>query len=147
MNSRSTVWGLIFCLALLAGAATATAAEPALWLRYPTISPDGKTIVFSYRGDLWQVPSNGGRATQLTVHSAYEFMPVWSPDGSKVAFASNRYGNFDVFVMASDGGAATRLTFNSAGDVPTSFTPDGKAVLFSSSRLDAKTCVQYPTGA
>jgi len=129
---------------LLAAAGGAAASETALWLRYPAISPDGETIVFSYRGDLWRVPSAGGQAIQLTVHEAHEHMPVWSPDGSKIAFASDRYGNFDIFVMAFSGGAATRLTFHSASDYPTSFTPDGQAVLFASGRLDAKDMVGYP---
>jgi Tol biopolymer transport system component/C-terminal processing protease CtpA/Prc len=147
MNSKTTVCGAFVCLAILICASTAIAQKPALWLRYPSISPDGETIAFSYRGDLWRVPVSGGLATQLTVHAAHDFIPVWSPDGSKIAFASNRYGNHDIFVMAADGGKATRLTFHSAGDYPTSFTPDGKSVLFSSSRLDAQTCVQYPTRA
>lgn len=128
-------------------AAAALAAPEALWLRYPVISPDGSTIVFSFRGDLWKVSARGGAAVPLTVHPAHEYAPVWSPDGSHIAFASDRYGNFDVFVMPADGGEATRLTFHSADDTPTSFTPDGTAVLFSSARLDAATHVGFPTGA
>ncbi len=80
----------------------------------------------------------------MTVHAAYEFMPAWSPDGSKIAFASDRYGTSDVFVMPADGGIATRLTYHSASDFPSSFTPDGKNVLFFSGRLDARTMVGYP---
>jgi tricorn protease len=72
---------------------------------------------------------------------------VWSPDGSKIAFTSDRYGNFDVYSMPASGGTATRLTFHSANDFPTSFAPDGESVLFSSARLDSKDCVQFPTGA
>ena len=55
---------------------------------------------------------------------------MWSPDGSKIAFASDRYGNFDIFVMPADGGTATRLTYHSAGDTPTSFTPDGEYLIY-----------------
>jgi Tol biopolymer transport system component/C-terminal processing protease CtpA/Prc len=128
----------------MTGVVTAGAAETALWLRYPAISPDGQTIAFSYRGDLWKVPARGGQATQLTVHAAYDFMPTWSSDGSKIAFASDRYGRSDVFVMPADGGTATRLTYHSASDFPTSFTPDGEHVLFFSGRLDARTMVGYP---
>ncbi len=118
--------------------------DPDLWLRYPAISPDGGTVAFSYRGDLWRVPTGGGQAIQLTVHEAHDFMPVWSPDGSKLAFASDRHGNYDIFVMPARGGSATRLTFHSADDYPASFTPDGDNVLFSSGRLDAQSMVGYP---
>jgi len=132
---------------LMAAFLTAEAAEQALWLRQPAISPDGKTVVFSYRGDLWTVPVAGGTAAPLTVHAAYDTSPVWSRDGRTIAFASDRYGNFDVFVMPAAGGDATRLTLHSVDENPTSFTPDGKAVLFSAARLDRVTNVQFPTGA
>jgi tricorn protease len=122
----------------------ASADESSLWLRYPAIANDAQTIAFSYRGDLWQVSSSGGAATHLTTNEAYDFMPIWSPDGKWMAFASNRYGNYDVFLMPSSGGAATRLTWHSANDFPASFTPDGKNVLFSSGRLDSRTMVGYP---
>ena len=135
----------VFVLVILAGVASAV--DPALWLRQPAISPDGETLVFSYHGDIYRVSSSGGQATPLTVHPAYDTMPVWSSDSTKIAFASNRYGNNDVFVMDAGGGPAARLTVHSAGDMPTSFTPDGTKVLFSSTRLDAASCVQFPTRA
>jgi len=132
------------CLAL---AASALAAQPALWLRYPAISPDGAAVVFSYHGNLWKVASTGGTAEPLTVSDAHNTMPVWSPDGTKIAFASDRYGNFDVFVMSSGGGVAKRLTFHSADETPTSFTPDGESILFSAAVLDSASNVLFPTGA
>src|SRR5665647_614736 len=94
------------------------------WLRYPAISPDAQTIVFAYKGDLYRVPSGGGVAAPLTIHEAHDYMPVWSHDGKSIAFASDRYGNFDVFMMPSAGGAPSRLTFNSASELPFSFSPD-----------------------
>ena len=143
---RQMVCRVLGSLAVCA-AMTVTGAGEAQWLRYPAISPDGETVVFSHRGDLWRVPSAGGTATPLTLHAAHDTAPVWSRDGSWIAFASDRYGNFDVWVVSAKGGEATRLTFHSADDRPTSFSPDGKEILFSSSRLDAASCVQFPTGA
>jgi tricorn protease len=121
------------------------AAQDALWIRYPAISPDGQTIVFGYRGALWRVPSAGGTATPLTLGQAHDFMPVWSRDGSRIAFASDRYGNFDVFVMPAQGGPATRLTHHSANDFPSDFTPDGRHVVFASSRVKSAASSQFPT--
>lgn len=105
-----------------------------LWLRYPAISPDGKTIAFGYKGDLYLVPSAGGTAVPLTINDAQDMMPVWSHDGKYIAFASDRYGNFDVFVMPAAGGTPVRLTTNSAADYPYDFSPDDRTVLFASAR-------------
>ncbi|MCO6477952.1 MAG: PD40 domain-containing protein [Phaeodactylibacter sp.] len=125
---------------------TLFAQENPLWMRYPAISPDGTAIVFSYKGDLYRVPAEGGLAYPLTLHEAYDHSPVWSHDGKSIAFASDRYGNFDVFVMPAEGGTARRLTYHSASDYPSDFTADDKAVLFSSSRLDIASNVQFPSG-
>lgn len=115
-----------------------------MWLRYPAISPDGKTIVFGYKGDLYKVASTGGEAVPLTIHEAYDYMPVWSRDGKWLAFASDRYGNFDVYVMPAQGGEAKRLTYNSAPDYPYDFTADNKSVLFGTNRNDVYTSVRFP---
>lgn len=122
----------------------AQAQETPLWLRYPAISPDGQTIIFSYKGDLYRVASAGGLAIPITLHEAHDFMPVWSKDGKSIAFASDRYGNFDVFVMPAIGGEAKRLTFHSANDFPTDFSPDGKKIIFQSSRMQNAENMQFP---
>ncbi|MCA1762861.1 MAG: DPP IV N-terminal domain-containing protein [Flavobacteriales bacterium] len=132
--------GLLFAL-------FAEANEPAKWLRYPAISPDGETIAFTYKGNIYTVPSAGGNATQLTTREAHDYMPVWSKDGNRIAFASDRYGNFDVFVMPVRGGAATRLSYHSADEHPYTFSADGANVIFGAARLDAADHRQYPTTA
>lgn len=125
MNTRA-----LLSLVLLAGIASAARAEPVRRTRYPALSPDGKTLAFSYQGDLWAVPSDGGRATRLTTHAARDVQPVFSPDGKSLLFASNRFGNYDLFLMPAEGGLARRLTFHSADEFPSSFTPDGQQVLY-----------------
>ncbi|MFO7735115.1 MAG: hypothetical protein R6W70_02745, partial [bacterium] len=117
--------------------------EVPLWLRYPVISPDGKEIVFNYKGKIWRVSSSGGTAVPLTSGKHYDFNPVWSPDGSKIAFASDRTGNFDVFVISSKGGAVKRLTWHSADDSPEAFL-DNETVLFSSARKDPSESTMFP---
>ena len=117
-----------------------------LWLRYPAISPDGSTVVFSYQGDLYAVPAEGGMASQLTIYEGYDTMPVWSHDGRKIAFASDRYGNRDVYVMPAQGGTAKRLTYHSSNDFPSDFSPDNQHVLFTSTRRDDVANIQFPSG-
>lgn len=85
-------------------AGTIAAQEAPLWMRYCALSPDGTTIAFTYKGDIYTVPSTGGRATQITTNPAFDTTPVWSPDGKQIAFASDRMGSLDVFVVAKEGG-------------------------------------------
>lgn len=116
------------------------------WVRYPAISPDGQTIAFTYKGDIYSVPTAGGQATRLTFHKAHDYNPVWSHDGKHIAFASDRFGHFDVFIMDSRGGQANRLTFHSSHEQPYAFTADNSKVIFSGQRMDLATHRQYPTG-
>ncbi len=115
-----------------------------LWLRYPAISPDGRTIAFSYRGHIFTVPVAGGLAVPLTAGPAHDSSPVWSPDGKLIAFASNRYGHYDVFVTSSQGGTARRLTTYSTDAVPTNFTPDGQYILFNAYRMGSAQSSLFP---
>ncbi len=122
-------------------------AQVPTWLRYPAISPDGRTIVFAYKGDLFRIPASGGEAVPLTLHEAHDTSPVWSPDSQWIAFASDRFGNFDVFVMPAAGGQARRLTFHSASEMPFAFSPDGRDVFFGAARLDTASNRLFPTGS
>ena len=126
---------------------TSQAQDNPNWLRHQSISPDGSTIAFTYKGDLYTVSANGGDATQLTFHDAHDYKAIWSPDSKTIAFASDRYGNFDIFTMPADGGQATRLTYHSAGETPFTFSADGKSVIFGAVRQDAAQHRQYPSGS
>ncbi|MEO7446503.1 MAG: S41 family peptidase, partial [Ferruginibacter sp.] len=108
-------------------------AQDKLLLRQPAINNDGSLVAFSFQGDIWTVPSTGGRATRLTIHEAYESNPVFSPDGRQIAFSGDRYGNNDIFVMPVTGGLPKRLTWHSAADNIASWTQPG-AILFSTNR-------------
>ena len=112
----------ILACALAALSASATMAETPLWMRDVAISPDGATVAFTYRGDIYTVPVAGGKANRLTSNPAYDATPVWSPDGTKIAFSSDREGGRDIFVMSSAGGPATRITNHSAVEIPMAFS-------------------------
>ena len=116
-----------------------------LWLRDVQVSPDGSQVLFCYKGDIYKVSANGGTAVQLTTQDSYECSPVWSADGEKIAFSSDRHGNLDVFVMSAEGGSATRLTYNSTAEVPQAFTPDGQWVMFGADIQDPAASVMFPS--
>ena len=106
-------------------------------MRHPAVHPDGQTIAFSYQGDVWTVPADGGQATRLTIHEAYDAQPRWRPDGRKIAFASDRYGNDDIYVMDADGSTPERLTYHSTDDALGGWTPDS-TLLFTTRRTYAQ---------
>ena len=113
-------------------AATAFAAEPQGYYRYPTVY--GDQMVFTAEGDLWSAPLAGGMAHRLTTVSGEERLAAFSPDGKWIAFCGNYDGNLDVYVIPSEGGEPKRLTYHPAPDLVTGWTPDGK-VAFRSYRL------------
>lgn len=110
----------------------ARAAEPVLLARQPTVSRT--QVVFSYAGDLWSVSRDGGDAVRLTAGPGVEAHPVFSPDGTLVAFSGEYDGNVDVYIVPATGGVPRRLTFHPSTDVVVGWTPDGKEVVFASNR-------------
>jgi tricorn protease len=103
-----------------------------LLMQTPTLSRTH--IAFAYAGDLWLVPREGGEARLLTSGSGTKSDPVFSPDGSMIAFTGDYDGNVDVYVMPSTGGVPKRLTYHPSIDEVVGWAPDGKSVLFRSSR-------------
>jgi tricorn protease len=122
---------VVLLLAVLASGMQAADTETRL-MRYPDISKS--QIVFTYGGDLWTVPREGGAAERLTSHPGLEINPKFSPDGKWIAFTGQYDGNTDVFVIPADGGEPKRLTYYPGADNVLGWHPDGKRVLFRSSR-------------
>src|ERR1700745_860750 len=127
--------GVVFALQQSSTAQSLGPDNAPLWMRYPAISPDGKTIAFSFEGHLFVVPSSGGLAQPLTAGTAVDTSPVWSPDGKSIAFASDRSGHFAVFLISAEGGPARRLTTHSSDGTPVCFNQDGQFVVFNAQRM------------
>ncbi|MCX6358634.1 MAG: cation diffusion facilitator family transporter [Armatimonadetes bacterium] len=152
LNKGRGGWAMVramrLLLAVCAVASLATAQEPPVpsairFARHPALSPDGRTLAFGYKGDIWTVPVTGGAAQRVTVHSAHDQLPAWSPDGKWLAFSSKREGNYDVYVIPAAGGTAKRLTYHSADDAVSGWSPDGAEILFASSREATRTTAIY----
>lgn len=129
---------LLFGVGLIAGLVVSTAFAGNVTLpRFPALSPDGQRLVFSWRGDLWAAPAQGGQAVRLTSHPAEEQRAAFSPDGRRIAFESTRLGGRNLFVMNADGTDVTPLThtdrFLTLGDFA---TLDGQDVVTFDARLE-----------
>ena len=95
--------------------------------RYPSIAPDGSEVVFSWRGDLWIVPIEGGTARRLTVHPGIDSRSAWRPDGELLAFESDRDGYRNIWAIRPDGSGVKQLVQTDRYAVLTDFGagPDG----------------------
>ena len=102
----------------------------------PTLTPDGKTVIFSYEGDLWKTDLNNSVAVRLTAMQGEETSPRVSPDGKWLAFSSNQFGNNDVYVMPLAGGEIKQLTWHEANDQVDSWSWDSKSIYFTSNRYN-----------
>lgn len=123
-------------IVLLGWIASAYAQAQGPYMTEPSFSPDRKEIAFVSGGDIWTVSSDGGVAQLLISHPATESRPMYSPDGTKLAFVSNRTGAGDIYVLDLRSGGMTRITFDDFNDVLDGWSRDGKWLYFSSSSRD-----------
>ncbi len=118
------------------GKAMGTAGEPdATTLRYPELSPDGRRVAMdrTVQGnqDIWLQDLIRGGRTRLTFDTALDINPVWSPDGMRIALASNRTGVFDLYLKPSNGsGAEARLVNSPNTKQPQDWSADGRWLVY-----------------
>ncbi|MGA5821546.1 amidohydrolase family protein [Kitasatospora sp. NPDC094028] len=98
------------------------------------VSPDGARLVVEVQGVLWALGRGGGRARALTDPGLEPTRPVWSPDGSTLAFCAYRGGGFHLWAMAADGSGLRQLTEGPWDERGVSWSPDGRLLAFSSER-------------
>lgn len=135
----------ITVLFLLSISIAAAAQQPAPAL-FGRLTVNQTHIVFSYAGDLWSVERAGGEARRLTTHPGEESYPVFSPDGSELAFSRQIGGNWDLYVMPASGGEARQITDHPRNDYAYSWTPDGKSILFMSNETGVPRLYTISTG-
>jgi eukaryotic-like serine/threonine-protein kinase len=102
----------------------------------PRLSPDGKLVAFmrldlqSQAGDIWLLELSRGISSRLTSDPAYDWRPVWSPDGSRMVFASNRRGPMNLYQRLVAGGRDELLLASNNPLIPTDWSSDGRFVIY-----------------
>jgi tricorn protease len=130
--SKTRLAASLFVLCMLWGVRCAAQSAKPLLLQSPTVSRT--QIAFAYGGEIWIVDRNGGDARRLVTGTGLASSPLFSPDGTMVAYTGDYDGNQDVYVVPAAGGEPRRLTYHPGSDVAVGWTPDGKSVLFRSTR-------------
>lgn len=125
---------IVFTLLSAFAISQVSAQEKVYFTSTPSLSPDAKTVYFSYDGDIWSTDINGGNAARITALEGEEINPRVSPDGKWLAFSSNQYGNYDIYVMPINGGQIKQLTFHQAKDEVESWSWDSKSIYFTSNQ-------------
>lgn len=125
---------IVFTLLSAFAISQVSAQEKVYFTSTPSLSPDVKTVYFSYDGDIWSTDINGGNAARITALEGEEINPRVSPDGKWLAFSSNQYGNYDIYIMPINGGQIKQLTFHQAKDEVESWSWDSKSIYFTSNQ-------------
>lgn len=128
-----------FCLALVvftSAAAVIGQTNSRPYFTDPAVSPDRSEIAFISGGDIWAVATGGGEARLLLSHPANESRPLYSPDGKRLAFASNRTGGGDIYILTFASGDVARLTFDDGAEQLDGWSRDGRWIYFSSTSHD-----------
>lgn len=136
MSFRKFAFVFAFVIAFLSPVLLVKAQNSESYLTEPAISPDRKEIAFVSGGDIWSVPAAGGAAQLLVSHPATESRPVYSPDGRKLAFVSNRTGAGDIYILDFATNDLQRLTFDSAPEQLDAWSKNGEWIYFSSNAND-----------
>ena len=103
------------------------------YLQQPSLSPDGSKIAFCYAGDVWIVAADGGEASRITSHASNDSHPIFSPDGTQLAFASERSGGGNIYTISLQSNQPPkRLTYHDESVPPACWSPDGQWIYFTS---------------
>jgi tricorn protease len=133
----------ITVLALYSSAGLRADGGRKLLLQTPTLSE--KKIAFAFAGEIWVVDRSGGDARPVAGSSGECSGPIFSPDGSKIAYTCRIDDNTDVYVVDTDGGVPVRLTYHPSYDAALGWSPDGTRVLFASDRATPRDLLQLFT--
>jgi Tol biopolymer transport system component/C-terminal processing protease CtpA/Prc len=123
-------------LALLLAFSTAAFCAGIPYFSEPTLCPTRPEIAFVSGGDIWVAPAKGGEAHLLVSHPAEESRPLYSPDGTKLAFVSTRTGGGDIYLLTLASDELKRLTFDDRLDQLDAWSRDGRWVYFSNGTND-----------
>ena len=124
--------------ALFATAMMLSAEDSPLWLRKNDISPDGSKIAFTYKGNIYVVSADGGKACQITTNPSYDSDPIWTPDGNSIVFSSYREKSKDIYVVPAEGGSPKRLTSHTGNETPLEVLKDGSVLFTANIQPDAQ---------